>query len=117
MNRPDGGASAAASNALPGAAIASGRAPHLSPLAVRALTRMPPVLRDGMRWRDDSISSTPVLPRQHLDLTIDPRHHLEIALIGAPFITRYGTIVALGQHEAGKHAGRFLDNVAARGDH
>src|SRR5262245_58396860 len=56
------------------------------------------------------------LPRRHLDLAINPRDHLELALIGASFIASDGAIVALGEHDAGKYAGRFLDDVAARGD-
>src|SRR5215468_629184 len=56
------------------------------------------------------------LPRRHLDLAVDARNHLELALIGTPLVARNGAIVALGEHDAGKHAGRFLDDVAAGRD-
>src|SRR6266849_4118143 len=58
-----------------------------------------------------------LLPRHHLDLAVDPGDHLEIALVGAAFVASDGTIVAFGKHDAGKHAGRFLDDVAARCDY
>src|SRR5262250_142466 len=53
------------------------------------------------------------LPRQHFDLAVDPGDDLELALVGAAFIACDGAIVALGEHDAGKHASRFLDHVAA----
>src|SRR6266478_4803622 len=60
--------------------------------------------------------STHSLPRHHLDLAVDAGDHLELALIGASLIASDGAIVALGKHDAGEHAGRFLDDVAARRD-
>src|SRR5580704_19181076 len=57
------------------------------------------------------------LPRQHLDLAVDAGDDLKVALIGLARVARDEVIIALGEHDAGKGADRFLDDVAAGGEH
>src|ERR1700758_468142 len=67
------------------------------------------------RWSIESQGAR-ALSRQNLDLAIEARLHLEVAVVDPAFTARDGDVVALLEHDPGKYADRFLDDVSARGE-
>src|SRR6185503_14055445 len=55
--------------------------------------------------------------RQHLDVAVDARDHLELALEDLALVAGNGAIFAFGEDHAREGADRFLDRVAAGREH
>src|SRR5215469_716981 len=84
----------------------------------------PLLMEPGARCSKGSIPSTrkfgaqrkKALPRQNLDLTIEARLHLEVAVVDLAFTAGDGDVVALLEHDPWKCTDRLLDDVAPRGE-
>src|SRR3954468_10482510 len=57
------------------------------------------------------------LPRDDLDFAVDAVDDIEAALVDLALVLGDGAVFAFGEHDAGKGADRFLDDVAARGQY
>src|SRR5215211_6868811 len=67
---------------------------------------------------DHGLASRPATSARHdIDLTIDAGFDLEIAIVDLALVACDDDVVALGEHHDGKRADRFLDHVAAGGQH